>query len=127
MSQSVELEAELFEAGTAQLTFLSSSDFIRPRGIDDPLPTERDIAPTGELTLETTRILAGRCYTRRSIVEFILSANRAVSKGCHGEHRRHVLVLSRPCHVEGLEVSGIASFIEAGTKESSFRKVPIDS
>ncbi|XP_018495360.1 peroxidase [Galendromus occidentalis] len=35
------------------------TNFIRPRGIDDPLPTERDIAPTGELTLETTRILAG--------------------------------------------------------------------
>ncbi|OQR71809.1 peroxidasin-like, partial [Tropilaelaps mercedesae] len=35
------------------------TNFIRPRGIDDPLPTERDIALTGELTLETTRILSG--------------------------------------------------------------------
>lgn len=34
-------------------------DYIRPRGIDEPLPTERDIAPTGELTLQTTRILSG--------------------------------------------------------------------
>lgn len=59
MSQSVKLGVECHEAGTTRLTFLPSSDFIRPRGIDDPLPTERDIAPTGELTLETTRILAG--------------------------------------------------------------------
>lgn len=44
------------------MIILTSSDFIRPRGIDEPLPTERDIAPTGELTLETTRILSGECY-----------------------------------------------------------------